>query len=448
MTTSSLKTSFETLAQSLINQLKEDEQLSLSLDAEDSFFLRLNQAKARHTFTVEQGTLTLQFIKDQRRLVHTLSFTNDEENNLSRALIELEKCRSLVNQIPVDPYCPVLKKADHSSSQEEHTATLPSPIDWFDEILPLFKGNLADCAGLLTAGKVIRGVYDSVGQSHWFSRDNFNLDLSFYTPQQKAVKFLYSHHQWLKEEVKEKLVQIQQQLELLEQPVQTLKPGKYRTYFAPQAVAEFIQMFSWHGLSASSFHQGESAFKLLTEGHSLSSKVNLSEDFSIGLSPRFNSLGESAPTKLDLIKEGQLSHWMTSTRSAKEYGIISSYAEEHEGLRSAYLSPGQLPLKEVLKILGTGLYVSNLHYLNWSEFQSGRLTGMTRYACFWVEDGQIKAPIQDLRFDETLYHFLGKGLVDLTDVTEVIPDTFTYDQRSVGGSKVPGLLVDDFNYTL
>jgi predicted Zn-dependent protease len=76
------------------------------------------------------------------------------------------------------------------------------------------------------------------------------------------------------------------------------------------------------------------------------------------------------------------------------------------------------------------------------------MTGMTRYACFWVENGQIKAPIQDLRFDETLYHFLGDGLVDLTDTAEIIPDTSTYDQRSVGGIKVPGLVVNEFNYTL
>ena len=32
----------------------------------------------------------------------------------------------------------------------------------------------------------------------------------------------------------------------------------------------------------------------------------------------------------------------------------------------------------------------NLHYLNWSDNIGGRITGMTRYACFWVENGEIK----------------------------------------------------------
>jgi predicted Zn-dependent protease len=443
-----LQDSFEKLAKSLISALKDQEQLSLAFDAEDSFYLRLNQSKVRHAFTVEQGNLTLQFIKNQRRVTHVIPFKNDHEHNYSQALSELEKCRSLAEGLPIDPYCPVLEKSTNGFSHEIHKANLLSSNEWFDQVLPLFKGNLTDCAGLLTAGKVIRGVYDSVGQHHWFCRDNFNLDISFYTPAQKAVKLLYSHHKWLKAEVEDKLSQVQQQLQLLDQTIHVLKPGKYRTYFAPQAVAEFIHMFSWHGLSASSFHKGESAFKLLADNHNLSAKVTLSEDFSIGLSPRFNSLGEVAPVCLELIKAGRLENWLTSTRTAKEYHMTSGQAEEHEGLRSANLSPGCLPTKDVLKILDTGLYISNLHYLNWSDLNNGRMTGMTRYACFWVENGQIKAPIQDLRFDETLYHFLGDGLVDLTDTAEIIPDTSTYDQRSVGGIKVPGLVVNEFNYTL
>ena len=443
-----LQNNFEMLAKSLMASLKADEQLSLSLDAEDSFYLRLNQSKVRHAFTVEQGNITLQFIKNQRRVTHTIPFTNDQQHNHLKVLKELEQCRSLAKELPVDPYCPTLEKLTNGSSYEVHQADLPSPKDWFDQVLPMFKGSLQDCAGLLTAGKVIRGVYNSVGQSHWFCRDNFNLDISFYTFTQKAVKFLYAHHEWLKPEIEDKITQTQQRLALLDQQSYALKPGKYRTYFAPPAVAEFIHMFSWHGLSASSFHQGESAFKLLLNGHNLSHKLTLAEDFSIGVSPCFNSLGEVAPMQSKLIKEGHLENWMTSTRTAKEYNMVSNQAEEHEGFRSAYLSPGHLPTKDILNVLDTGLYIGNLHYLNWSDCNNGRITGMTRYACFWVENGQIKAPIQDLRFDETLYYFLGAGLVDLTDTAEIIPDTNTYEQRSVGGVKTPGLLVDDFNYTL
>ena len=28
---------------------------------------------------------------------------------------------------------------------------------------------------------------------------------------------------------------------------------------------------------------------------------------------------------------------------------------------------------------------------------------MTRYACFWVEGGEVVGPIKDMRWDESLY---------------------------------------------
>ena len=74
-----------------------------------------------------------------------------------------------------------------------------------------------------------------------------------------------------------------------------------------------------------------------------------------------------------------------------------------------------MKLAEVLSRLGTGVYIGNLHYLNWSDRAACRTTGMTRFATFWVEDGEIKAPLNVMRFDETAYRMLGDNLVDLTD---------------------------------
>jgi predicted Zn-dependent protease len=73
---------------------------------------------------------------------------------------------------------------------------------------------------------------------------------------------------------------------------------------------------------------------------------------------------------------------------------------------------------------------------------------MTRYACFWVEQGRIVAPIENLRFDESLYNFWGSNLVDLTQETAIIPEVGSYGFRDLGGKTVPGMLVEGFAYTL
>ena len=137
-----------------------------------------------------------------------------------------------------------------------------------------------------------------------------------------------------------------------------------------------------------------------------------------------------------------------STRTSKEYNKKSNFASDGEHLRSPMLESGGLSEDEILDTLGTGVYLSNLHYLNWSDRIGGRITGMTRYACFWVENGQIISPIENMRFDDTIYNIFGKNLIDLTAKSNLNPNVMSYNRRSPGGTYCPGILLDSFNLTL
>ena len=75
------------------------------------------------------------------------------------------------------------------------------------------------------------------------------------------------------------------------------------------------------------------------------------------------------------------------------------------------MASGQLNQEDVVKEIEKGLYLSNIHYLNWSDNAGGRITGLTRYACFWVEGGEIVAPIETMRFDDSFYRFFGNKLL-------------------------------------
>lgn len=436
---------FNQFAKDIFQKLHEDEVVSLSLTGEKTLFTRLNQAKIRQITSVDQGSIKLIFVKNGRHIKYHFPFGIDPKINLVHGLKILEKCREDSKQLPIDPFCPEI--SNQGSSEENHKGSFPKDADWMDELSPMLKD--LDCAGILTAGSIMRGNINSLGQSHWYASENFCLDLSFYTPSQKAVKLIYADKNWSGEAFQSKLDFSKEQLAKLDAPNKVLIPGKYRTYFVPDATAGFLNILSWNGVSASSYYQGQSAFKLIKDGETtLSPLFTLSEDFSKGSSPRFNSLGELAPMALSVVEKGQLKNLLTSTRSAKEYKLETNFADSGEGLRAPSIATGSLCEAEILKKLDTGLFVSNVHYLNWSDLNKGRITGMTRYACFWVENGKIVSPIKDMRFDETLYHFWGEGLLNLTDKSYLIPETDTYDQRSVGGSLVPGMLIDNFSYTL
>ena len=62
------------------------------------------------------------------------------------------------------------------------------------------------------------------------------------------------------------------------------------------------------------------------------------------------------------------------------------------------------------------------------------MTGMTRFATFWVENGKVVAPVNVLRFDDTLYRLLGSKLEALTAETELLLDGESYgDDNERGG---------------
>ena len=164
--------------------------------------------------------------------------------------------------------------------------------------------------------------------------------------------------------------------------------------------------------------------------------------------PRFNGMGEVAPEKLPLIVAGALKNTLVSSRTEKEYNIPTNYASSDEGLRSPIMNSGKINENDVLKNIEKGVYLSNLHYLNWSDRIGGRITGMTRYACFWVEDGEIVAPIENMRFDDTIYNIFGQNLEESTDKLHLVPNVGTYDGRNLGGTYCPGIILSSFALTL
>ena len=73
---------------------------------------------------------------------------------------------------------------------------------------------------------------------------------------------------------------------------------------------------------------------------------------------------------------------------------------------------------------------------------------MTRFATFWVEGGEIVAPIDVLRFDDTVFRMLGSNLESLTTETELLLASDSYRARQLGSVRVPGALLSEMTFTL
>ena len=442
---SALEVSFNRLIENLLIKKAESEQFTVRLSSERSQFTRFNHAKVRQTGCVADGWIELTLMADQRSSVRQFPFTGNWELDWQLAYPALQELRDELILLPIDPY--LVLPSGTNTSREVHSGNLLAAEAVVPTVLELVAE--LDFTGIYAGGIVIKAYGDSSGQKHWFATDSFTLDYSLFSTSGQAVKGTFAGSDWDKSVYIAKISEAKKQLELLARPIKELPRGQYKTYFAPAAVADLLVMLSWGAISEADIQQGNSALAALSRREKqLSTAFSLKENFQRGLVPRFNELGEMAAPELPVIAKGRLVNTLVNSRTAKEYQKKDNGANGSETLRAPEVSPGNLVFEQILPRLDTGLYLSNLHYLNWSDRHTGRITGMTRYACFWVENGEIIAPIENLRFDESLYRFWGENLVDLTDFQEFIPEVGTYESRQLGGSLVPGMLVEDFTYTL
>jgi predicted Zn-dependent protease len=444
---------FDRLAEDCFAQCAAGEEVTLSLSAEEQAYLRFNASRVRQSTNVRQRDLGVQFQLGGRRVDLGLSLGGDFAADARALRSLLARAREEVKVLPEDPF--LVPMENRGRSEMNHPGRLLAPQEAIRVFTEATEGT--EFTGLFASGPMLRASCNSLGQSHWFATESFFIDYSLYTVNEagenKAVKECYAGNLWSEENFLAGFRGARERLGQLRKPSLSLQPGGYRAYLAPAATRDFAGMMGWGALSYSAWKRGLSAFAQLQEGKAkLSPQLSLRENFALGLTPQFNALGEMAPVELALIERGELRNLLVGARSAREYGVPSNGAEENPFIGEAPRSPeiigGELDEAQVLESLGTGVYLGNLHYLNWSDRHSARVTGMTRYACFWVERGEIVSPIRDMRFDETLYRALGANLVALTRETRVMPETWTYFCRSLGGMKVPGMLIDDFRFTL
>lgn len=436
---------FNKISDQLYSDLKTGEHLTLSLQGENSQFIRINNAKIRQTGLVNNADISFDFIYDNRNCQGQITLTGDYETDHKRAVAELNRLRAEIVQLPKDPF--VVLPENTGSTRESKKANGLGIDQAVDALLPVMAG--VDLVGIWSSGRIFSGSSNSAGQKHWFETDTYSLDFSLVNKDHKMVKGTFAGSDWDQSQYEAYIKDAKQKLELMNKKPVKMKPGKYRTWFESKAVVNFLSMFSWQGVSEANIRQGSSAFIKMRDGDAkLSPIFSLNEDFRSGLVPRFNERGEIAPEVLSIIEKGNLANTMVSSRTAKEYKVKSNNACGEEYLRAPKMVIGSLSDENVLQKLGTGLFLSNLHYLNWSDNIGGRITGLTRYACFWVENGEIVGPIETMRFDDTIYNLFGSELEAIGDNVKINPEVETYQGRQYGNITCPGMLVKSFELTL
>ena len=430
--------------------LKEGEQLTIYMEGENSQYFRFNDSKIRQTGIIEDYKVTLSLFHGKKSLQATTTISSDINYSVKNLISEINGLREPLSLIPENSFTEFPEK--FNSCDMHRVGQLPDREDILDSLMDIIRED--NLTGVWTSGKIFRASSTSEGTNHWFEKDSFIFDFSLIDAKENMVKILYPGYEWSKEKFLSAFNDASAQLKLMNKSKIDLKPGKYRVWFEPHAVADFVDMLNWNGVSESSLRNGSSSLlKMRNDNVKLSKKFSLDESFDRKSTAPFNSRGEVS-NNVHLIENGELKNTLINSKTALEYNLKSNYAEDvnswgmGEYLRAPLMHGGDIKQNERLQRLGTGIFISNIHYLNWSDNLGGRITGLTRYVCYWVEDGKMIAPIKTMRFDDSFYNFFGNNLEGVGESILSRPVIETYDGRNPGETTCPGILVNDFELTL
>jgi predicted Zn-dependent protease len=442
---SELKGAFYELSARTLASLRSGEELSLELSAEDSSFVRFNQGLIRQPGEVQQRSLRLDLAVGQRHASGTVALSGERTLDEERVSALLGLLRDDVPMLPQDPY---LHRPDEvcSSEQEGDDGLLP-PEEAAEQVLAAARG--LDLVGIFASGGMHAGFADSRGQRNWFTSHSFNLDFSLYHRADKAAKASYAGSEWDEAAMRARVEGARGHLAHLGKDPMGIEPGRYRVYLTPAALFEVLDTVGRGGFGLKAQRTRQSPLLKMLDGSArLSPRVSLAENAAEGFGPTFSREGFLKSSQVSLVSEGALGEPLVSSRSAKEYGAHCNGADRAEEWTALHMAAGDLDETEALRALGTGVWVSNLWYLNFSDRKACRLTGMTRFATFWVEGGRIQGPLNVMRFDDTLFRVLGDNLEGLTRQRELLLDPHSYGARSTRSALLPGALVRDLPFTL
>lgn len=440
-----MKERFYRMADHIVSLLRGDETVLLTFDGEESDFVRFNHNAVRQGGSVMQQELGIDLVRGRHHAQASAALTGQEEQDRERCARLVEELRGRLEFLPEDPH--LLYATEINSTEKVGESQLVSAEEALEAI---FRGGAGrDSVGIYAQGPIHRGFANSLGQRNWFTAHTFNLDWCFYLRADKAVKSDYAGFAWDAAALDRKMEAAGEQLALLDHEPKTIEPGKYRVYLSPKAVEEIASILCWGGFGLKDHKAKISSLIRMTEGEArFAQAVTISENTGEGVSPNFDKMGFVKPDQVVMIENGAFKDHLVSPRSAKEYGVATNGAAVEEYPYSLDMAAGELAQEDVLERLERGVYINNLWYLNYSDRPACRMTGMTRFATFWVEGGKLVAPLNVMRFDESAYRMLGSNLIGLTRERAMVLSAETYGGRQVASSHLPGALVEDFEFTL
>ncbi|MEX1047423.1 MAG: TldD/PmbA family protein [Actinomycetota bacterium] len=223
--------------------------------------------------------------------------------------------------------------------------------------------------------------------------------------------------------------------------------GVYEVVLEPSAVSTLTGFLAYLGFGGRMLIEDRSCFSGKQNEQVAAQAISLTDDAfhpaTIGLPFDF----EGTPRRqVGLIKDGVFIDAVYDRRSAKQAGKQSTgHALPPPNPEGPFplnlsMSPGGASLEDMVAATERGLLVTRFHYSNIVHPKEAVITGMTRDGTFLIEDGEVRHPVKNLRFTQSIPDALSAVQIVGKDL-ELASEFF------FSSSIVPALKIERFRFT-
>ena len=146
--------------------------------------------------------------------------------------------------------------------------------------------------------------------------------------------------------------------------------------------------------------------------------------------------GDGLPReKMSIIDKGKVSYLEYSRYWAKQKSKIAKGSPGN-----LIMAGGTKSTADLVKSTAKGILVTRTWYIRMVDPQTVLLTGLTRDGTFYIENGEIKYPIKNFRFNES-------PIIMLNNVEELGKPVRIGDDESPFLMMIPPMKIRDFTFT-
>jgi predicted Zn-dependent protease len=417
---------------------------------EDSSLTRFANSTIHQHVAEKNGTITLRVILGKRIAVITTNLLQPSslENSLKQA-IELAKIQQ-PNDAFVSLPGPTLIPPIQTFSEKIKQLTPRKKATLLKDLLRISKERGFQASGAFSNGEVELVVVNSLGIEAYQKYSDLFVHLIVNKEESSGYASFVSRDPdqlniaSLAQEAIEKAS--------MGDPVQ-IEPGEYEVILEPYAVNELLSFLGYLGFHALAVQEGRS-FLCNEFGHKMvDEKVTIFDD---GIDPEglqvpfdFEGVPKKKVTFFErgIVKEVTYDSFTAGKegKNSTGHGLIAPNTAGPIPI-NLFMQAGDSSLGEMIRSVRKGIYVTRFHYTNVVEPMKAVITGMTRDGTYLIEEGEIKRPIKNLRFTESILKALSR-VSALSKDRRVCSEGTVYSRRFVTGTVVPALKIDGFNFS-